>query len=386
MKVLSIILITMIDCILAIDLKACNNESEPANICKMENNYSSLDFPTPIPCSIDPELRIQEVVGIDEEKQVIHLIAKLVLLWNDTRINYNFVQGKKGVYHPWYLLDESIGVKIWTPHVYFTNSVSLLPGSHNFPKGSLWYNHPNGFMLQEMKEFSWACQMSFSGYPYDTHKCVIGFSNSIGTSDLVTLNPPKLYPRQQTKPKGALLHMSNNNVQFDITFRSLPSTTTQEFNSNYSLAQFELTLTRKPDGARQLVTSYFGPTLIFSVLSLTSFCIKLEQVPGRMGLLVTLCLITINTFNSVVAPTRRGISFIEKWMLGIFVPIITAIIEYGTLLFISKYKEKLVKMNFMKEDRNVESVSQTIDVATFIWLALYQLLFSLCFWIGTYLF
>ena len=384
MKVLTFIFIAMIGCILAIDLQACNNESEPANICKMEKNYSNLDFPKPIPCTIDPEIRIQEVVGIDEEKQVIRLIAKLVLLWNDTRINYNFVEGKRGVYHPWYLLDESIGVKIWTPHVYFTNSVSLLPGSHSFSKGSLWYNHPNGFMLQEMKEFSWSCQMHFGGYPYDTHKCVIGLSNSIGTSDLVTLNPPKLYPRQQTKQNGSFLHLSDNNVQFDITFRSLPSSTTQEFSNNYSLAQFEITLSRKPDAARQLLPSYFVPTLIFSVLSLISFCIRLEQVPGRMGLLVTLCLITINTFNSVDAPTRRGISFIEKWMVGIFVPIIIAIIEYGTLLFISKYKEKLVKMKFMKEEREVESLSQTIDVVTFIWLALYQLLFSASFWILTY--
>ena len=379
--VLFMIIISMVNCNLATQsFNQCNDENGVANICKVHSNYSSLDFPTPIPCIIDPELRIQEIVDIDEEKQVIHLIAKLVLKWNDTRINYNFVDGKEGVYHPWYLLDEALGMEIWTPQVYFTKSVSLPPGGgHNFPKGGLWYNHPNGLMFQVTKELSWSCDMDFNKYPYDTQNCIIGMSNSIGRSNLVTLNPPKIYPREQFDENGTHLLVSNDHLQFDMTFKSLPSTTTQEFNSKYSLAQFEITLTRKSTSSSRLVTSYFGPTLIFSILSLVSFCVKHEQVPGRIGLLITLCLITINTFNSVDAPSKRGISFIEIWMIGIMVPIILATIEYGTLLFISKYQEGLANVKLLNDGRDVGKLSQTVDVVTFILLILYQILFCTFF-------
>ena len=40
------------------------------------------------------------------------------------------------------------------------------------------------------------------------------------------------------------------------------------------------------------------------------------QVPGRMGLLVTLHLISSNVYNSLNAPQKRGFSYIEVWMIG----------------------------------------------------------------------
>ena len=123
---------------------------------------------------------------------------------------------------------------------------------------------------------------------------------------------------------------------------------------------------------------------IFSILSLASFCVKLEQVPGRIGLLITLCLITINTYNSVNAPSRRGISYIEIWMVGFLIPIILATVEYGILLFILKYQERLVNMSLIKDGRDVETLSKKVDMVTLILLSLYQLIFFLVFWFLTH--
>ena len=63
------------------------------------------------------------------------------------------------------------------------------------------------------------------------------------------------------------------------------------------------------------------------------------QVPGRLGLLITLYLIATNVYNSINAPSQRGFSYIEIWMIGIQFPMLVGIIEYGILLAMKKYHQ-----------------------------------------------
>ena len=60
-----------------------------------------------------------------------------------------------------------------------------------------------------------------------------------------------------------------------------------------------------------------------------------------MGLLVTLFLISSNVYGSLKAPTNRGFSNIEIWVLGTQGTILFAIIEYG---FVLSWKN-IAKMN-----------------------------------------
>ena len=57
-----------------------------------------------------------------------------------------------------------------------------------------------------------------------------------------------------------------------------------------------------------------------------------------MGLLVTLYLIMINTYGSVLAdsPENRGFGLIEIWMVGAQFPILLAMVEYGYILYQQK--------------------------------------------------
>ena len=68
--------------------------------------------------------------------------------------------------------------------------------------------------------------------------------------------------------------------------------------------------------------------------------LKLFQVPGRLGLLVTLYLITSNIYSAVQAPASRGFSYIEVWMIGIEATILLAILEYGMVLCCRKFLKK----------------------------------------------
>ena len=92
-------------------------------------------------------------------------------------------------------------------------------------------------------------------------------------------------------------------------------------------------------------------------------------MPGRLGLLVTLYLIATNVYNSVTAPTQRGFSFIEIWMIGVQIPILTGVVEYGILLAMKKYHK--VEMN---------SVSKTVDMWTFSGSLLFIMIFNIIYW------
>ena len=62
-----------------------------------------------------------------------------------------------------------------------------------------------------------------------------------------------------------------------------------------------------------------------------------------MGMILTLYLISANVYNSVEAPSGRGFSPIEMWMLGTQIPILLALFEYGFVLYLKKIDIKTGK-------------------------------------------
>ena len=57
-----------------------------------------------------------------------------------------------------------------------------------------------------------------------------------------------------------------------------------------------------------------------------------------MGMIVTLYLISANVYNSVNAPSGRGFSYIEIWIIGAQFPILLALCEYGIILYYKKVR------------------------------------------------
>ena len=366
-------------------LKGCNDSwqiESAGNICKLQQNYSRLDFPRPTPCHIQPEFRVQEIVDINEEYQTITLAVKFVLKWKDDRIDYHFPNvNETGVYHPWYLLDETLAAEIWIPNIIFPQSV-VTQKPIRLARGSLWYKHPQNLFLQTMERLTLACQMTFNNYPFDSHTCTINLANFIGKSSLVVMDPLKIYPRNesQTIAENKLV-VHDEKLRFDLTLTSKESIISNEFGYEYSWAQVEILLVRKSKESKYLWGSYFGSTLTFAVLSLASFCIQVDKVPGRIGLLITLFLISINNYNSLIAPSQRGISYIEIWFIGMQIPMLGAILEYAILLSIFKFKEKVCYFRFIQNHvEDLESWVKAVDLTTLCISFSYIILFNGAFW------
>ena len=99
-----------------------------------------------------------------------------------------------------------------------------------------------------------------------------------------------------------------------------------------------------------------------------------------MGLLVTMYLISANVYNAVKAPISRGFSHIEVWNIGVQVPILLAIAEYGMVLAMLKYRNPAKVEKFGAQEMDLNKVIKIIDLATFAISLTFIVLFNAIFW------
>ena len=107
-----------------------------------------------------------------------------------------------------------------------------------------------------------------------------------------------------------------------------------------------------------------------------------------MGMIVTLYLISENVYNSVHAPTGRGFSYIEVWKLGIQLPIILALCEYGLILHLKKIAKNSngtnQTMDQNNSENNLDEGIKKLDYATMIFSLVYIISFASLYWIILY--
>ena len=109
--------------------------------------------------------------------------------------------------------------------------------------------------------------------------------------------------------------------------------------------------------------------------------------------MITLELITTNTYNSVKAPSGRGFSYIEIWLLGVQIPIILAIVEYGILLTMKRMQKKdngQVKIQVIHSGNHpqirekaiwdLDQMGKTMDKWSFISSLFFIIIFIIVYW------
>ena len=88
-----------------------------------------------------------------------------------------------------------------------------------------------------------------------------------------------------------------------------------------------------------------------------------------MGLVITLCLISINVYNAIDGPPSREYSYIEIWMIGMELPILVAALEYSIMLGIRRCHSKFI-----------ENCAGKVDAITCVLSILYIISFSVYYW------
>ena len=107
---------------------------------------------------------------------------------------------------------------------------------------------------------------------------------------------------------------------------------------------------------------------IFIIIKLL-FC----KVPGRMGLLITLSLISWNVYGSLKAPPSRGFSNIELWITGEQCIIIYAILEYACILALKRSQPSKASFDYDKVIKMTDLISLLISLIFFI-------IFNIIYW------
>ena len=337
----------------------CDNVSvnDPVKMCTTYRNYSKSTFPQPSPCFIETYVEIFDIKEVDENRQTIELVVRLQWLWNDTRLTFKFTDQNKPNGFPWFHVKDYS--EVWVPRINFH---AELYKKVRTALTEFKMVYPNVITLNEFYNIEIGCDMKFQNYPFDAHDCNITF-NTIGVkTDFIEMNPISVRD----------YHVHDEKHEFNLTFVAMNPTKMCRWEDYcHSLGVIQMKLTRKSRKLYQLLGKYYIPTFIFSMLSLISYSISTEIVPGRMGLLVTLYLIDINTYISVDTPKGMGFSYVDIWMLGTQFPILIAILEYGTLLSIQKYGDGFI---FGKRIRpnHIDNISFTIS---FVFLVVFNVIY-----------
>ena len=104
--------------------------------------------------------------------------------------------------------------------------------------------------------------------------------------------------------------------------------------------------------------------------------------------MITLDLIATNVYNSIEAPKRRGLSFIEIWMVGVQIPILIAIFEYGIILAMIK-RDKGKKNSIIKVGKGlsnginkneIDDIGRNIDEWAFTGSLIFIIVFNFIYW------
>ena len=140
-----------------------------------------------------------------------------------------------------------------------------------------------------------------------------------------------------------VLIINDTTTQFDFEMSLLEPFASMCDDLAFSATGISMKLTRKRIGVPY--SSFFIPTGTFTVVSMVSFLIQPDAVPGRMGLIVTLLLISSNVYAQV---DDHGFSNIDVWAIGSQIPIIFALFQYGLVLLLSRYCN--IKRSFRKFD------------------------------------
>ena len=269
------------------------------------------------------------------------MIARIRLEWDDFRLTvknqwsfYNWRNTYNNLAN--YLQD------IWHPKIYHSNAIKVTEFRDRTASVKRSEINTLYFSMESFVKVDISCPMNFENFPFDNQTCFWKIRSEVEDNVQLRFTHPTVY----VQDANVTVHSNDSSYQMDqasieYNVRIKPMNISPIWNAKeqnyFTLFQVEIRLQRKSEGLSKLKGNYYATTLIFSLLSLFSFFIKPEVVPGRMGMLVSLFLIIINIYAAVDAPSSRGFSYLEVWFLGILSPTILAITEYAIILALLKF-------------------------------------------------
>ena len=126
-------------------------------------------------------------------------------------------------------------------------------------------------------------------------------------------------------------HQYTIDVEFYSPGATFNFTTASGVSQPFPMTGFIIHLRRRK---APFLNKVFGPLAVLVYISMMSFNIAAECVPGRMSLLMTIFLMIINTSNSArnSSPSGASISWLDVWLFLVFTTEVSRILADPLML------------------------------------------------------
>lgn len=356
-------------------LPLCSETTKEEVLCSLVEDYNHLKVPQK-PTEFFSEMTFRGVQEIDESRHRVTFTTEMGMRWEDKRLS---ISNSTDLMQWKYTKVNHHMNDIWIPELYFPNTISLkkadgFKGKHYRNVYYIKFGDINMVYLLDVLLVTIECKMNFADFPFDQQFCEWSYRGyEHGKSELI-LTAPLFFSNEGSTgstinylPVNQSIKFSSSGLPFDVEMLAPKSTTIHLFDASeiYSLVSMKINLKRDAREFNKLLISYYLPSGSFAIMSAFSFFIMPEVVPGRMGMLVTIFLVETAIYGSVEAPPLRGFTYIELWYIGVQIPIIFAIIEYGITLAALKYSGVDSHMKYFPEGTTTGDVSKKVDLISF---------------------
>ena len=357
------ILSSLVTLTIANKLVLCN-DAESEELCRTSEDYENAYPPKPSPAVIHLSITIGGIRRVDENGQSITTLLEITQEWT----NYNVTI--KDPKSSWYELSILEIAKVWIPNIYFDKVLKIkkITTFGKFNSFDFWINpSENKHWYRETLEVTFACAFDFSNHPFDEHMCQLIMGDYENGVDWMMLNNSKFqYDEMVVTDDFTSFEILDSTTAFTFKLSKLASFKRERGGDLHHFTGILFEMKRK--GLGSLLNTYYIPTAMFAVMSMISFTIEPSCVPGRMGMIVTLLLISSNVYSIVEAPKSRGLSHVETWIIGSQLPIIIALFEYGLVLLANRNWKP--KFDFNK-----------LDIISLILTAGFYSCFNIYYWV-----
>jgi len=319
--------------------KCSDDISKP--LC-LPDDYSKFELPHKNQTNrIGVSMDIDEVMQINDEDYSITISMYFNVEWQEPRLKILPSFGPKDSLVP---TNVELVKDLWLPNIFIYNLKTFKVIEVLSKLSGLWIDKEKNLLYSQATLITIMCPMRFDKFPLDTQTCkfrVGSYSYDMSKMHFITKNAGY----------ASLGHHGRPVLDYDIIsiMALAPENSVLDYGSlgNFSLAGFEMVLSRH---VSTYIITYFFPSGLFVIVSWMSFLIPMDEIGGRMGLLVILFLLLVNIFNTVATHTPKAecLTAIEVWMLACILFVFGALIEYAAILlkkqlYVSKQQKVVLK-------------------------------------------
>nr|XP_058923270.1 gamma-aminobutyric acid receptor subunit beta-1 isoform X2 [Kogia breviceps] len=282
-------------------------------------NASSFFFSTWPPVDVGMRIDVASIDMVSEVNMDYTLTMYFQQSWKDKRLSYSGI--------PLNLtLDNRVADQLWVPDTYFLNDKKSFVHGVTV-KNRMIRLHPDGTVLYGLRiTTTAACMMDLRRYPLDEQNCTLEIESYGYTTDDIEF--------YWNGGEGAVTGVNKIELpQFSIVDYKMVSKKVEFTTGAYPRLSLSFRLKRN---IGYFILQTYMPSTLITILSWVSFWINYDASAARVALGITtvLTMTTISTHLRETLPKIPYVKAIDIYLMGCFVFVFLALLEYAFVNYI----------------------------------------------------